>query len=173
MAWEISYSSGISSHLALWCKTFDGAYWWVSLHCGVPAQWFWVLDADNITRFHGLEAGRDFICVAFVFLQSPSPPSLMLPELCFGDTFIGVWDGHCFCPLSSAIEPLGRAKAIQGCLKTWIGRLLRLFGNLKPVEISKNDSNIICLSSKNTFFFKIIWMWLKIWACHAHFNFEI
>ena len=49
----------------------------------------------------------------------------------------------------------------------------RFFGNLKPVKISKNDTNIICLSLKNTLYFKITRLWLKNWACHAHFSFEI
>ena len=40
-------------------------------------------------------------------------------------------------------------------VKNWIGRLLRYFGNLKPVEISKSDCNIICTFSKNTQFLKI------------------
>ena len=61
----------------------------------------------------------------------------------------------------------------QGLLKNWIGRLLRFFGNLKPVRISKNDTSIICLSLRNTLVFKLTRMWLKNWACHAHFNFEI
>ena len=61
----------------------------------------------------------------------------------------------------------------QGWLKNWIGRLLRFFGNLKPAKISKNDTNIICLSSKNTLIFKITRTRLKNWALHAHFNFEI
>ena len=61
----------------------------------------------------------------------------------------------------------------QGCLKNWIGRLLRFFGNLKPAKISKNDTNIICLSSKNTLIFKITRTRLKNWALQAHFNFEI
>ena len=64
-------------------------------------------------------------------------------------------------------------RVTHGWLKNWIGRLLRFFWNLKPVKISKNDTNIICLSSKNTLFFKLTRMWLKNWACHAHFNFEI
>ena len=61
----------------------------------------------------------------------------------------------------------------QGLLKNWIGRLLRFFGNLKPAKISKNDTNIICLSSKDTLIFKITRTRLKNWALHAHFNFEI
>ena len=52
-------------------------------------------------------------------------------------------------------------------------KAFEIFGNLKPIDMSKSDSNIICLSSKNTFFFKITRMWLKNWASHAHFNFEI
>ena len=62
---------------------------------------------------------------------------------------------------------------MQGWLKNWIGRLLRFFWNLKPAKISKNDTNIICLSSKNTLIFKITRTRLKNWALHAHFNFEI
>ena len=47
------------------------------------------------------------------------------------------------------------------------------FSNLKPVEIPKYHGNIICLSSKNKYFFKIWRAWLKNWAYHALLNFEI
>ena len=39
--------------------------------------------------------------------------------------------------------------------------------------ISKNASNIIWRSIKNTRFSKISWVWVKNWACHAPLKFEI
>ena len=41
------------------------------------------------------------------------------------------------------------------------------------LELSKNDNNIICLSLKDTQFFKILKVWLKNWAYYAYFKFEL
>ena len=43
----------------------------------------------------------------------------------------------------------------------------------KWFEFSKNDTNIIWTSIKNTLFFKVTGVWLKNWACHAHLKFKI
>ena len=47
------------------------------------------------------------------------------------------------------------------------------FVDLKPVEISKNHSNIICTSIKVVWICKVWRVGLKNQACHAHFSFEI
>ena len=47
------------------------------------------------------------------------------------------------------------------------------FVNLKPVEISKNYTNVIWTSSKIIMILKIWRVWLKNWACHTLLNFEI
>ena len=39
--------------------------------------------------------------------------------------------------------------------------------------ISKNDTNIIWTSIKNTLNFKVTGVWLKNWACHAHLKLKI
>ena len=41
------------------------------------------------------------------------------------------------------------------------------------IEVSKNDSNIISLSLRNTQFFKIWWVWRQRYVCHAHLKFEL
>ena len=60
---------------------------------------------------------------------------------------------------------------LQGLLYIWTVQLLRYFGKFKPLEISKNDGNSICLTSKDIQFSKIIRVWLKNWVCHAHLKF--
>ena len=42
-----------------------------------------------------------------------------------------------------------------------------------PLWILANDTNIICLPTKNMQFCKIKRLWLKNWACHAHLKFKI
>ena len=46
-------------------------------------------------------------------------------------------------------------------LYRWTGDSLRIFGNLKPVEVSKNYSNIICSFKKDTLFCRRKRAWLK------------
>ena len=41
------------------------------------------------------------------------------------------------------------------------------------LEISKNGTNIICLSIKNTYFFKVTGPWLKNQACYINLKFRI
>ena len=49
-----------------------------------------------------------------------------------------------------------------------------IFENLKPVEVSKNLFNIIWTYFKLYNFLELGGcMWLKNYACHAHFSFEI
>ena len=39
--------------------------------------------------------------------------------------------------------------------------------------ISKNGTNIIWTSIKDTYFFKVAGPWLKNWVCHTHLKFRI
>ena len=50
----------------------------------------------------------------------------------------------------------------------WREHSTLIFKNLKPAEKSKNHISII----KVVLIFKIRRVWLKNWACHAHFRFE-
>ena len=61
----------------------------------------------------------------------------------------------------------------QGLLYTWTDSLGTFLVTFVIMKISKNDSNIICRSSKNITFSKIWRVWLKNWARHAHFNFKL
>ena len=61
----------------------------------------------------------------------------------------------------------------QGLLYTWTSSLGTFFATFVMMKISKNDSNIICRSSKNITFPKIWRVWLKNWACHAHFSYKL
>ena len=61
----------------------------------------------------------------------------------------------------------------QRLLHTWTSSLGTFFPTFVKMKISKDDSNIICRSSKNITFPKIWRVWLKNWACHAHFNFKL
>ena len=54
-----------------------------------------------------------------------------------------------------------------GMTQTWIWQLWPKFITFFPLWILINDTNIICLSSKNTQFFKIRRVWLKNCVCHA------
>ena len=60
---------------------------------------------------------------------------------------------------------------MQGQLKIWTEDSHIDFLNLTQVNISKNDSNIICTSTKVVSLCKILRVWCKDWAGHAHFNF--
>ena len=62
---------------------------------------------------------------------------------------------------------------MQRLLHTWTDSLGTFFQTFIIMKISKNDSNIICRSSKNITFPKISRVWLKNWAGHAHFNFKL
>ena len=64
-------------------------------------------------------------------------------------------------------------RATKGLLYTWTSSLGKFFPTFVMMKISKNDSNIICRSSKNTTFPKIWRVWLKNWVRHAHFNFKL
>ena len=61
----------------------------------------------------------------------------------------------------------------QGWLKIWIWQLWPKFVTFIPLWILGNDTNIICLPTKNMQFCKIKRLWLKNWACHAHLKFKI
>ena len=61
----------------------------------------------------------------------------------------------------------------QGLLYTWTDSLGTFLVTFVIMKISKSDSNIICRSSKNITFSKILRVWLKNWACHDHFNFKL
>ena len=54
-----------------------------------------------------------------------------------------------------------------GMTQTWIWQLWPKFITFFPLWILINDTNIICLSSKNTQFFKIRRVWLKNCVYHA------
>ena len=56
---------------------------------------------------------------------------------------------------------------------TWRWRLAIFFVDQKPSKISKKGTNIICRSLRKKQFCKVSWVWLKNWACHAHFRFEL
>ena len=58
----------------------------------------------------------------------------------------------------------------QGQLQRWTEHSTLIFENLKPVEISNIFFNIIWISLKVIQIFKIRRVWLKNYACHAHFN---
>ena len=64
-------------------------------------------------------------------------------------------------------------RVIQGILNSMECRHQGFFADLKPMEISTNDTNIICSSLRNTLFLKIGRVWLKKQDCHTHFNFEL
>ena len=55
----------------------------------------------------------------------------------------------------------------------WTYHSFAFFQNLKPVEVWKCHVNIIWRSLKNKCLCKISELWLKNWACHALFNFEL
>ena len=61
----------------------------------------------------------------------------------------------------------------QGLLYTWTDSLGAFFATFVIMKISKNDRNMNCRSSKDITFSKIWRVWLKNWACHAHFNFKL
>ena len=61
----------------------------------------------------------------------------------------------------------------QGWLKIWIWQLWQKFVTFIPLWILVNDTNIICLPSKDMQFCKIKRLWLKNWACLAHLKFKI
>ena len=60
-----------------------------------------------------------------------------------------------------------------GMTQTWIWQLWPKFITFFPLWILINDTNIICLSSKNMQFSKIRRLWLKNWACHAPLNLKL
>ena len=60
-----------------------------------------------------------------------------------------------------------------GMTQTWIWQLWPKFITFFPLWILINDTNIICLSSKNTQFFKIRRVWLKNCVCHAPLKFQL
>ena len=60
----------------------------------------------------------------------------------------------------------------QGWLKIWIWQRLTKFLSRTPSWISKNGTNIIQRSIKNTYFSKASYVWLKNCACHAHLKFK-
>ena len=55
----------------------------------------------------------------------------------------------------------------------WIWQLRPKFITFFLLWILINDTNIICLSSKNMQFSKIRRLWLKNWACHAPLNLKL
>ena len=63
--------------------------------------------------------------------------------------------------------------SIQRLLHTWTSRLGTFFPTFVKVKISKDDSDIICRSSRNITFPKMWRVWLKNWTCHAHLKFKI
>ena len=56
---------------------------------------------------------------------------------------------------------------------TWRWRLASFFVDQNLSKISKKGTNIICRSLRKKQFCKVLWVWLKNWACHAHFCFEL
>ena len=60
-----------------------------------------------------------------------------------------------------------------GLLYIWTDTLGTFFATFVIMKIYRNNSNTICTSSKNITSPKIWRMWLKNWAHHAHFNFEL
>ena len=65
--------------------------------------------------------------------------------------------------------PLGYSRTTGA----WTYHSFAFFQNLKPVEIWKCHVNIIWRSLENNCLCKISELWLKNWACHALFNFEL
>ena len=61
----------------------------------------------------------------------------------------------------------------QGWLKIWIWQLWPKFITFFLLWILINDTNIICLSSKNMQFSKIRRLWLKNCVCHAPLKFQL
>ena len=55
----------------------------------------------------------------------------------------------------------------------WREHYKLIFENVKPVDESKNHTNIISTSLKVVLIFKIRRVWPENWACHAHFWFGI
>ena len=56
---------------------------------------------------------------------------------------------------------------------TWTPYFLTIFASLLSWGISKNGTNIIWTSQKVIYFSKVTRLWVKKWACHAHFKFEL
>ena len=55
----------------------------------------------------------------------------------------------------------------------WRWRLASYFVDQNLSRISKKGTNIIWRSLRKKQFCKVSWVWLKNWACHAHFYFEL
>ena len=111
-----------------------------------------------------------------IILACTSLSELWITRCCPSRTFN---DGLCassyHCIILFWLAGLGRRghPLIQGWLKTWIWQLWQKFVTFIPLWILVNDTNIICLPTKNMQFCKIKRLWLKNWACHAHLRFKI
>ena len=67
----------------------------------------------------------------------------------------------------------GSLLTYSGMTQKWIWQLWPKFITFFLLWILINDTNIICLSSKNMQFSKIRRLWLKNWACHAPLNLKL